>query len=133
MVEAWHKRGHERQELLNGLMREAHEQQEDREDEVYLFKLAATILDYLHQRKEQAPLRHMRTSEFFSERVLLAISEFARTQEEADYLFSEFLKKVFESTQISFSAALTAQEQNHPQLVFHAPSAMTQVPLGEGD
>ena len=67
---------------------------------------------------------------FFFEVVLTEIHEFARSQAEEDSLLAEFLEQIVETISMVFYQNLRKEEDRNPQLIFQAPSPMSEVPLG---
>ena len=130
MVEAWQKRGWERQQLLEGLMRETYDREEELGDPIFLFRLAKTILAHIQQRHWNAPRHDLNQMEdFFHEAVFPAIHELARSQAEEDALMAEFFEKLIKAVLQPFHSALLREENETPEHIFRAPSAMAEVPL----
>lgn len=130
MVEAWVKRNAERQTLRGELLQDLLAEEDERGDPSFLLKAAQPLCQYLQQRRLNTP-RHISFDEepFFLERILLRVQDFARSQAEQDAFIAELLVKMLESASLHFGAELRREEMYHPNLIFHAPSGMYEVPL----
>jgi hypothetical protein len=133
MTEAFMKRGMERQQLLGGLMRDLLMEEERREDPTFLFEVGDVISEYLRQRRHNSPRHASREiSEdisFCAGLILERIRVFSRSQVEDDALVAEMFRKIVESETIRFLVELQKKEFSDPRLIFHAPSAMAEVPI----
>lgn len=129
MTEAWQRRSSERQELREELMHEIFSWEEKEEDKRSLFKLASAIFDYLRQRVQETPNWEMHQCEILSEFIFPKLWEFARSQEEADQIMADLFKTIQDLAIMPIYTKLQKQERENPELIFHAASAMTSVPL----
>ena len=127
-TEALTLRGMERENLLGKLFDMALAEEE--KDPVFLYKVARALLGHVQQRKYNAPRHDMdQNPEFFNEVVFPEIQRFARSQAEEDSLFADFLEHIVDAIVIDFYITLRREEEHNPQLIFQAPSAMSEVPL----
>lgn len=136
MTEAFMERGHERQVLVDELMRIIY-QAEDKYGKDFLFNLIIVMVRYLKKRRT-AVQEGSETKKVFAERslfykeILPKIEDFSRAPEERDLLVVDFLRKVLDSVLGVFGAKLLELEIRDPKTIFRAPSAMSEVPLNEG-
>jgi len=127
VAEAWIVRDIERQELRQRLMREAWKAAEENGGR-FLLRLAETIVAFLvHKSKRNMPVT---SGQFLFEKVISEIERFARSPAENWALLAMFLEKdLLPSALNSYYAELQRQEIEEPEVIFHAPSAMSEVPL----
>lgn len=130
MIEAWMLREIQRQGLLEKVMREVYEAEE--KGTFKLLWLVEIIIKYFDgMRPENTSFTANVPAQFFFERILPEIKSFARADEEANFLVAELLQKVLKSALMPIHSAKMALEMNNPQLIFNAPSAMTEVEMPE--
>lgn len=135
MTEAWMKRAHERQKLLEKLMREAFEAEEECRDEARFYLLAAIQLTnhFLAERGGSVVLPpHNHDEQTLGRWPLKALEEirrFGRTPEERRMLAAELLKKVTDQALAHAYRAMLAQEVHEPEKVYDGHGAMDEVPF----
>lgn len=143
MVEAYAKRGYERQELLRELMQKVHNTEEtagseenmsEEEKAEFKFDLIQVIAGYLKQTihpQDHRPdnIDLFDSSFFFRVNILPRVSEFSRAEEENEWLLLELMGKLKEPLDFYLHNKLTKLEYSDPQQIFQAPSGMTEVPL----
>ena len=131
MAQAWQVRSYQRQRLLERLMRMVYQQEEASGEKTFLFDLILVVAGYLKERREAPSGSEFKaqtdTARFFLQKLLSEITEFSRSLTERDALIAKFLEKLLESGLSPFFMALTRQEIEEPQDVFHAPSASAEV------
>jgi len=129
VTEAWIVRDMERQELRQKLMREAEAWEETEENRGrFLLRLAEAIAALLvHKSEMRVP--PTRASAFLFGKVTPEIESFARSEAEYWAILAMFLEKdVLPSALSSYYAELQRQEIEEPEVIFRAPSAMSEVP-----
>jgi len=141
MAEAWAKRGSERQRLIEELMQEVYKIEEavpgesmhggERiEFELDLIQaIAAHLKQRAYPRDPANKVDQFASSSFFSNDILPRVSAFSRAEEETNELLCMLVRKLYESVETHFQSELSKLEFSDPQKIFHAPSAMAEVPL----
>lgn len=141
-TEAWVKRGAERQELLRELMQKVYGVEEGtggkesmgEEKRIWFkFDLIQVIAERLKQRVDprdrQNDIDRFTSSFFFRDEILRRVEEFSRAEEETNQFLCELMERLQKSIMSQFQGELSKLEFYDPQRIFHAPSAMTEVPL----
>ena len=141
-TEAFAKRRYERQELLRQLMQEVFNVEESSggkesmsQEERIGFNLdlvqvlAAHLKGRIEPHKRADDIDHFASSFFFREEILPRVASFSRADEETDQLLCELMGKLQASVGIHFQSTLSRLESLDPQRIFHAPSAMAEVPI----
>ncbi|MBI2011020.1 MAG: hypothetical protein HYS89_02200 [Candidatus Colwellbacteria bacterium] len=133
MTEAWIVRDMARQKLRQELMWQVWEAAAEEAGGRFLLRLAEAIVAFLnHKSRRDAPVT--RANEFFFEKIVPRINEFARTPAENRALLAMFLEKdLLPSALNHYYAVLQLEEFKHPELVFHAPSAMSEMAEEDGE
>lgn len=142
MVEAYAKRGAERQELLRELMQKVYNVEETAdskesmgEEERMEFKLdliqviAAHLKQKVRPRARTDEVDRFASSFFFRDDILSQVGGFGRAEEESEWLLLELMGKLKESIDFYLHNKLAKLEHSDPQRIFQTPNAMTEVPL----
>ena len=129
MTQAWMKRSSERQALFESLMRQVYDADEEKNDPHFLFRFAKTGLSYLQQRRRNIPRHDMQDTEELFYKFRTQITEFARSPAEEDEMVAQLTVKVLEAALQHFHSELSKDESEHPEIIFHAPTATSEVPL----
>ena len=135
-TEAWIKKGGERQQLIEEMVRSSYRKQDDIGNVAYHLGVASAVIEYLKRRRrgEQNPKVRLSKEEshceLFFGGALEKINQFARSEAEKDVLLVQFLEKMIGMGVSRFYGELVRQEQMEPEKIFHAPSAMTRVKDG---
>ncbi len=129
--EAWQVRESQRQELIEGFVRASYQRETEVGDKTFHLGLASVIVKYLKDRQKGIARPEVRLDHcgIFFGAALIAFKNFARTEVEKDVLIVQFLEKVLVTGLNPFRTALTSQEIHEPEKIFHAPSAMSEIPL----
>jgi hypothetical protein len=138
MPQAWLVRGLQLQEFIENVMYRIREKEEESETanwQKFLCDLVTVILlemreNQITKRITEAGLEEaLEAEEFFASSILKPLGNFARTESEKKALMAEILEKVVTSFTREFYWALAKEEDNNPMVIFHAPSATTEVEL----
>lgn len=143
MPKAWLVRLHQRQEFLRKLIRMAREVEEGFEfgvpdvaagqsvKQFFFTNLAVTIVTHLQPR---IAARDSFAFQWFIERALPETRRFARSDKERDALFAEFLENyVLPEALVCHFRRLADEEDEYPEIIFHAEGAMAEVLFPEDD
>jgi hypothetical protein len=147
MAEAWMVRGSQRQRLIEGLVsliRDWAEEFADGEEESVILGYLIARLHYLLAAKQTRKLTWKAFVERVSTtpashqerliaRVVVSINQFARADEEALIVLSQVLKGVAGVLENDAHRELGRVEHEDPQKIFHAPSAMSEIPFPQDD
>ncbi len=137
MAEAWMVRNLERQKLLEELMSEVYryddKNQRDRVCNASM-QLVDVIIKFLYSVKSALADNNTWRGEteahkLFENSFLPKIVSFARSELELYFLLAELSKKILNSALTPIRSALMHIEIIDPQLIFHAPSAMSPMKL----
>lgn len=130
-AEAWQVRGSQRQDLIEELIQASYREEAELDDKSFHLGLASVIAEYLQDRRNEIAKPDIRPDHFgfFFGAVLATIENFARTEVEKDALVAQFMEKMMAAGLSPFQAALLEQEMHEPEKIFHAPSAMSEIPL----
>ncbi len=147
MAEAWMVRSSQRQRLVEGLVsliRDLVEESADGEEVTaglrYLIARFYTLLGNKQTRKmswkafvDATVCARSSHQERLIARVVEQIHQFARAEEEALAMFEQVLKGVTGVLENETARELSRVEHEDPQKIFHAPSAMSDIPFPQDD
>lgn len=133
MVPVWQLRESQRQNLIDQLIQEVFEWEEKDPDDLFSFRLALVLMDYLRMRRLEVGSPQILGNKFeqifFRENILPPIKQFSRLDVECDILIVQLFEKVLVSVFSHFRSELRKVEVDNPQVIFGTPSGTTEVEI----
>jgi len=127
-------RRYQRQEFLSSLQRKVYDAEEEKEMRWGRLALDLAICIFLILKSKTQWLLSENTPVdkfarvFFETEILPAVSKFARSRRERDFLLAEFLSRhLLHEAMRQAVNDLHDEERENPQKIFHAPSSATEV------
>ena len=133
MTEAWMIRSGERQRFLETLEKNFYDMADNKNpsgkstDPFYLLAARKIIEELAEHLRNRLDVKQGNAVDLFLMNAYKEVAAFARSPEEENALLARFVEELFKTGVSSFQRALSEQERINPELIFHAPSAMTKV------
>jgi|GEM_PF-3220584 len=130
---AWQIRAHERQRLVDGLMREVYDLEERIEDRVRVDAALATLLMAHRVPNLKLALTDTDISDLreFATEIITRVRKFERSVKEGSDILWDIIVRLVDSARIPARGFREEEERVNPQLIFHADSATDEVTVSD--